>query len=143
MRCHTCREPNAGLPSIPRVTTISPRFRYLTLGQAFRLRRSRKFLSRFSQQRLRAWEWDCPLPERSSKPTRVGYGQRTRPGVAQCFTSVCRYQQRNAFETEASESGTKRTCPTTLRDVRFQGQSGKHMLVSSFSDFDPTRTWAL
>src|SRR5258706_10296769 len=104
MRCHRCREPNAGLPSILRVTTISPRFRYLTLGQAFRLRRSRRFLSRFSPQRLRAWEWDCPLPERSSKPTRVRYGQRTRPGVAQCFTSVCRYQQRNAFETEASES---------------------------------------
>jgi hypothetical protein len=27
--------------------------------------------------------------------------------------------------------------PTTLRDVRFQGQSGKHMLASSFSGFDP------
>src|SRR5258705_6834789 len=26
---------------------------------------------------------------------------------------------------------------TTLRDVRFQGQSGKHMLASSFSGFDP------
>jgi hypothetical protein len=25
----------------------------------------------------------------------------------------------------------------TLRDVRFQGQSGKHMLASSFSGFDP------
>src|SRR5258706_7195352 len=30
--------------------------------------------------------------------------------------------------------------PTTLRDVRFQGQSGKHMLASSFSGFDPERT---
>jgi len=29
---------------------------------------------------------------------------------------------------------------TTLRDVRFQGQSGKHMLASSFSGFDPERT---
>jgi hypothetical protein len=27
--------------------------------------------------------------------------------------------------------------PTTLRDVRFQGQSGKHMLALSFSGFDP------
>src|SRR5258707_6192850 len=26
--------------------------------------------------------------------------------------------------------------PTALRDVRFQGQSGKHMLASSFSGFD-------
>jgi len=32
--------------------------------------------------------------------------------------------------------------PTTLRDVRFQGQSGKHMLASSFSGFDPGRTCA-
>jgi hypothetical protein len=30
--------------------------------------------------------------------------------------------------------------PTTLRDVRFQGQSGKHMLASSFSGFDPERS---
>ena len=30
--------------------------------------------------------------------------------------------------------------PTTLRDVRFQGQSGKHMLASSFSGFDPEPT---
>ncbi len=30
--------------------------------------------------------------------------------------------------------------PITLRDVRFQGQSGKHMLALSFSGFDPTRT---
>jgi signal transduction histidine kinase len=42
----------------------------------------------FSQQRRRAWDWDCPLPEQSSKPTTVAYGQTTRPGVAQCFTSV-------------------------------------------------------
>jgi len=27
--------------------------------------------------------------------------------------------------------------PTALRDVRFQGQSGKHMLTLSFSGFDP------
>jgi hypothetical protein len=27
--------------------------------------------------------------------------------------------------------------PTALRDVRFQGQSGKHLLVLSFSGFDP------
>src|SRR6266404_6710529 len=30
--------------------------------------------------------------------------------------------------------------PTALRDVRFQGQSGKHMLASSFSGFDPYRS---
>jgi hypothetical protein len=30
--------------------------------------------------------------------------------------------------------------PTALRDVRSQGQSGKHMLALSFSDFDPERT---
>jgi hypothetical protein len=28
--------------------------------------------------------------------------------------------------------------PTALRDVRSQGQSGKHMLAWSFSGFDPT-----
>jgi len=31
--------------------------------------------------------------------------------------------------------------PTTLRDVRFQGQSGKHVLALSFSGFDPERTF--
>jgi hypothetical protein len=30
--------------------------------------------------------------------------------------------------------------PTALRDVRSQGQSGKHILALSFSGFDPTRT---
>jgi hypothetical protein len=30
--------------------------------------------------------------------------------------------------------------PTALRDVRSQGQSGKHMLALSFSGFDPKRT---
>ena len=29
------------------------------------------------------------------------------------------------------------------RDVRFPGKSGKHVLVLSFSQFDPTRTLAL
>jgi hypothetical protein len=31
--------------------------------------------------------------------------------------------------------------PTALRDVRSQGQSGKHVLASSFSGFDPNRTF--
>jgi hypothetical protein len=39
--------------------------------------------------------------------------------------------------------GHETDMPTTLRDVRFQGQSGKHMLASSFSGFDPTRTLAV
>src|ERR1700692_2564883 len=30
--------------------------------------------------------------------------------------------------------------PTALRDVRSQGQSGKHILALSFSGFDPQRT---
>ena len=30
--------------------------------------------------------------------------------------------------------------PTTLRDVRFRGQSGKHLLTLSFSGFDPQQT---
>jgi hypothetical protein len=30
--------------------------------------------------------------------------------------------------------------PTALRDVRSQGQSGKHLLALSFSAFDPNRT---
>jgi len=30
--------------------------------------------------------------------------------------------------------------PTVFRDVRFQEQSGKHMLALSFSDFDPEPT---
>jgi hypothetical protein len=29
--------------------------------------------------------------------------------------------------------------PTVLRDVRSQGQSGKHLLALSFSGFDPGR----
>jgi hypothetical protein len=32
--------------------------------------------------------------------------------------------------------------PTALRDVRSQGQSGKHMLALSFSGFDPKATSA-
>jgi len=30
--------------------------------------------------------------------------------------------------------------PTVFRDVRFQGQSGKHLLALSFSGFDPQRS---
>jgi hypothetical protein len=33
--------------------------------------------------------------------------------------------------------------PSALRNVRFEGQSGKHMLASSFSGLDPKRTWWL
>jgi hypothetical protein len=47
--------------------------------------------------------------------------------------SVCRFLQQNRHETDM---------PTALRDVRSQGQSGKHMLASSFSGFDPKRTLA-
>jgi hypothetical protein len=32
--------------------------------------------------------------------------------------------------------------PTALRDVRSQGQSGKHLLALSFSGFDPPETLA-
>jgi hypothetical protein len=31
---------------------------------------------------------------------------------------------------------------TTSCDVRFRGQSGKHVLIASFSGFDPTETLA-
>jgi hypothetical protein len=34
----------------------------------------------------------------------------------------------------------KTDMPTALRNVRSQGQSGKHMLAGSFSGFDPTQT---
>jgi hypothetical protein len=37
----------------------------------------------------------------------------------------------------------KTDMPTALRDVRFQGQSGKHVLIASFSGFDPTETRGL
>ena len=30
--------------------------------------------------------------------------------------------------------------PTALRNVRYQGQSGKHVLALSFSGFDPEQT---
>src|SRR6266404_7552455 len=33
--------------------------------------------------------------------------------------------------------------PTLLRDVRFQGQNGKHVLSLSFSGFDPSATSGL
>src|SRR5258705_7925703 len=33
--------------------------------------------------------------------------------------------------------------PTTLRDVRFQGQSGKHMLLAGISPFDPFETFGI
>jgi len=32
---------------------------------------------------------------------------------------------------------------TALRNVRSRGQSGKHLLALSSSDFDPTRTFAI
>jgi len=32
--------------------------------------------------------------------------------------------------------------PTVFRDVRFQEQSGKHLLALSFSGFDPNQTLA-
>src|SRR5258705_9611520 len=36
-----------------------------------------------------------------------------------------------------SAPGHKTDMPTVFRDVRFQGQSGKHLLALSFSGFDP------
>jgi hypothetical protein len=33
--------------------------------------------------------------------------------------------------------------PNALRNVRSQGQSGKHLLALSFSGFDPTPTFTL
>jgi hypothetical protein len=33
--------------------------------------------------------------------------------------------------------------PTAMRDVRSQGQSGKHILAVSFSGFDPSETLSL
>jgi hypothetical protein len=39
-----------------------------------------------------------------------------------------------------SAVGSETDMPTTLRDVRFRGQSGKHMLALRFSGFDPFRT---
>jgi hypothetical protein len=36
--------------------------------------------------------------------------------------------------------GHETDMPTALRNVRSQGQSGKHMLAGSFSGFDPTQT---
>jgi hypothetical protein len=35
--------------------------------------------------------------------------------------------------------GNETDMPTALRDVRSQGQSGKHLLTLSFSGFDPAR----
>src|SRR5258708_26046213 len=40
-----------------------------------------------------------------------------------------------------SASGHETDMPTALRNVRSRGQSGKHMLAWSVSDFDPERTW--
>jgi hypothetical protein len=37
-------------------------------------------------------------------------------------------------------AGHKTDMPTVFRDVRFQGQSGKHLLALSFSGFDPDRS---
>jgi hypothetical protein len=41
--------------------------------------------------------------------------------------SVCRFLQQNRHETDM---------PTALRNVRSQGQSGKHLLALSFSGFE-------
>ena len=40
-----------------------------------------------------------------------------------------------------SASGHETEMPTALRDVRSQGQSGKHVLALSFSGFDPVQTF--
>jgi hypothetical protein len=39
--------------------------------------------------------------------------------------------------------GNETDMPTALRDVRSQGQSGKHLLTLSFSGFDPLRKWSV
>jgi len=39
-----------------------------------------------------------------------------------------------------SGCGSKTDVPTALRDVRFQRQSGKHLLAASISPFDPSAT---
>src|SRR6516165_41063 len=115
MRYQRCREPNEGLQSLLRVTIISPKFRCRTLVRAFRPRKSRKFLNHFSQQRRRAWDWDCPLHEPSSRRMRVRYGRRTKPRAAPCFTSDCRLQHRFKDLYSAGQNGPKLSLQANAR----------------------------
>jgi hypothetical protein len=46
-------------------------------------------------------------------------------------------------KSRTSESGTKRTCPTPLLNVRYRARSGKHLLAASISGFDPDATSTL
>src|SRR5712691_8601082 len=55
---------------------------------------------------------------------------RVRPGKF-VFSEAKRLLQHNRHETDM---------PTALREVRSQGQSGKHMLGLSSSQFDPLQT---
>jgi len=42
----------------------------------------KEVLSRFSQQRRRAWDWDCPLPEHRRSPQRSPMGRQQAGGGA-------------------------------------------------------------
>src|SRR6516162_6414667 len=103
-RCPPCRVRNARLPSPQCASITSLESSYRTPALAFQLKKPKWCFNHYSRQSPKAWEWDCPLPEGSSKPITVRYGQRKRPAVAPCFTSVFRCQERSGFETEASAS---------------------------------------
>jgi hypothetical protein len=55
----------------------------------------------------------------------------SKNGISRPAPSVRRFLQQNLHETDM---------PAALRDVRSQGQSGKHLLAVSISPFDPNRT---
>src|SRR6267378_2032811 len=51
-------------------------------------------------------------------------------------------REESSCQTGAVHTWHETDMPTALRDVRSQGQTGKHILALSFSGFDPTRTSA-
>jgi hypothetical protein len=71
----------------------------------------------------------CELWQNNVVPQMIIRSPNVRPGEF-AIGDAKRLLQHNRHETDM---------PTALRDVRSQGQSGKHLLALSFSGFDPGR----
>src|SRR5258706_15504808 len=84
-----------------------------------------------------AWAWDSRSAARSWKLMGDDCG---RPGASR---GVLSFSLRSPLTEPPSVIDVaywhQTDMPTVFRDVRFQGQSGKHLLALSFSGFDPGR----
>jgi hypothetical protein len=72
------------------------------------------------------------------------YGQRSCETAPTGRTHGCTDQQRDVKISLANSGAVhtwhKSEVPERINDVRFRGQSGKHLLILSLSAYDPERT---